>query len=258
LHLPAVRTTARVALEHDRAWVLGDAQGGTINGKRRPASHRLDARVSIEHGSGTGRVVVELPAGTDAAPAGRCMLDPDPASAADRLALESRLGAWFGEPVRFEHDAQGGFPDDPDSPGPTVVSVASLAAVASWFPDLDPRTIDRRFRSNLEFDECPAFWEDGLYGPGAAAVPFTIGGLELHGVNPCKRCVVPSREPVGGEPMDGFQRQFVECRRRSLPDWVDRSHFDTYYRLAVNTRPGPGHRPGTWLHVGDRVQRRPD
>lgn len=254
--LPSVRTTPRGALEHDRAWILRDARGGTINGKQRPALHRLDARLAIEREAGAGRVVVALPAGTGAASAGRFVLDPDPAFSADRLALEARLGEWFGEPVRFDHDAQGGFPDDPASPGPTVVSVASLAAVASWFPNLDPRTIDRRFRSNLEFDDCPAFWEDGLYGPGASTVPFRVGDLELQGVNPCKRCVVPSREPVGGEPMDGFQRQFVERRRRALPAWVDRSHFDTFYRLAVNTRPGPDHQAGTWLHVGDTVERK--
>jgi uncharacterized protein YcbX len=57
----------------------------------------------------------------------------------------------------------GGFPDDTDSPGPTLVSEASLDTVAKWFA-FDAEQTRRRFRANITIDGLPAFGEDRWYG----------------------------------------------------------------------------------------------
>jgi hypothetical protein len=47
---------------------------------------------------------------------------------------------------------------------------------------------------------------------------------------------VPQRNPYTGENIDGFQREFIELRAKSLPSWSPRERFDHFYRLSTNTR----------------------
>jgi len=72
-------------------------------------------------------------------------------------------------------------------------------------------------------------------------------------VNPCVRCVVPSRDARSGEPLVGFQKRFAEQRRAALAPEVDPTPFNHYYRLAVNTRLAPGSNGGV-IRIGDPVQ----
>jgi hypothetical protein len=44
------------------------------------------------------------------------------------------------------------------------------------------------------------------------------------------------RNSQTGEADPNFQKTFVTQRRETLPEWVDRSRFNYFYRLAVNTR----------------------
>ena len=104
-----------------------------------------------------------------------------------------------------------------------------------------------RFRANLEFAGVPAFWEDQLCGRC-----FRVGDVELEGVNPCQRCIVPSRDALTGEVTDGFQKHFIHQRKSTLPAWAPRQMFNHFYRLTVNTRIQPD-QAGKWLHVGDEV-----
>lgn len=217
--------TASGALRHDREYLLHGA-GGIINGKRNPRIHQLDAACAITD----GEVLVTL--GTAGA-GGAAQTYALPAQSTE---LAARLTQFFGEPVRIERNSEGGFPDDPDAPGPTIVSEASLAAVTSWYPGLTLDDIRRRFRTNLEIAGCPAFWEDRLFGDPGAGVTFRIGDVLLVGTNPCKRCVVPTRDPSTGDTFTGFQRLFTQQRRATLPPWANRARFDFYYRFATNTR----------------------
>jgi hypothetical protein len=151
-------------------------------------------------------------------------------------------------------DENGGFPDDGNAPGPTVVSTATLAAVASWFPGLDVDSVRRRLRANVEIDGVPAFWEDALFGAAGDAVPFQLGAVELAGTNPCQRCIVPSRDPESGEPLPAFAKHVAERRAETLPPWAERTRFDHFYRLAVNTRAAPN-QAGRAIRVGDSLVR---
>lgn len=219
--VPSARLLPSGSLEHDREFAILDGQGRPVNGKRCADVHRLRAGVHF----GTGRIAFR-PEGA----AAEVRYDLE-----DAGGIEAWLGRFFGFPVTWHREA-GGLPDDEEAHGPTVVSDATLAAVAAWFPPLTGEDALLRFRPNLVLTGCDPFWEDRLYGPEGAVVPFAIGEAELQGTNPCRRCVVPTRDPAGGGPYPGFRDAFTARRFETLPSWAERSRFaDTSYRLCVNT-----------------------
>ncbi|NCY01646.1 MAG: hypothetical protein EBX36_01740 [Planctomycetia bacterium] len=217
IDVEAARCLAGGALEHDRRWRLVDMDGRVLNAKRSPLFHAIRAAFSLDDRTVTLRVDPSA-------------LDAGALPAADRRRLAG-LGrdtfrlvpgrggpcAWlaeaFGADVLLEERADGGFPDDRESPGPTLVSTATLHEVGRWF-GFDLGESRRRFRANLEIGGCDAFWEDTLASPARRlpAVPgdlpadpyadlppgeppsFSIGGIRMVAANVCRRCVVPSRD----------------------------------------------------------------
>ena len=172
---------------------------------------------------------------------------------AEREALAAWLGAFFGFPVEVRADPESGFPDDKEASGPTIISTATLASVAGWFPARSEEQMRMRFRANLEIGEVPAFWEDRLYGEPGTTVRFIVGAVCFEGTNPCQRCVVPTRDPLTGTEDRGFQKTLAARRRETLPAWAARSRFNHFYRLAVNTRIPPSE-AGKPIRVGDPVE----
>jgi uncharacterized protein YcbX len=168
-------------------------------------------------------------------------------------AIERWMGAFFGFPVTLQYEPQKGFPDDPDAFGPTITSVASLRRIQEWYPELSLENVRRRFRTNLELDGDEPFFEDRLFGGPDERLPFRIGSVQFAGHNPCQRCVVPSRDPVSGEPIHGFQKSFAELRKGELPAWADARRFDHFYRFALNTSI-PASEVGKRLRLGDRLE----
>ncbi|MFB6142669.1 MAG: MOSC domain-containing protein [Halorientalis sp.] len=233
----------RGALDLDREYALFDADGDYVNGKATSEVHRIASWFD----PGTHALTVDAPGMDEATFA---LADADGRAAA---------GAWFsdffGREVTVEPDDAGGFPDDEALHGPTVISTATLRAVAGWF-DLPVESVRRRFRANLELgggdDDLPAFWEDRLFADHGEAVPFEIGGVTFEGRNPCQRCVVPTRDPDTGEALAGFRETFVRRRRETLPEWTDSDRFDHPYRLMVNTVV-PESAVGGTLQTGDAV-----
>lgn len=227
------------ALAHDREFALFDAEGKVINGKRTPLIHGL--RVLLDPRQGA-LCLAERATGRS-----QIFYLPD-----DQAAVEHWLGEYFGQPIRLQRNGNGGFPDDKNAPGPTVVSTATLQEVASWFPGVSVESMRIRFRANLEIDGVPAFWEDRLFGEPETTVPFQIGHVAFQGTNPCQRCVVPPRDPETGDPIPEFSQIFRARREETLPSWSCRTRFNHFYRLAVNTRV-PETEAGKTLHVGDPV-----
>lgn len=166
-------------------------------------------------------------------------------------ALAAYLSRDLDRTVSVRRDDDGGFPDDANAPGPTIVSQATLAEVASWFDGLTIDDMRLRLRANIELAGVPAFWEDGLFGAAGDLVRFRIGAVTFGGTNPCARCIVPSRDARTGVPFLAFAKRFAERRAATLPAWAERSRFDHYYRLCVNTRTveAGGHE----LRVGDEL-----
>jgi uncharacterized protein YcbX len=225
-------------LANDRRFAIVDSEGRCVNGKRTAAVHRIRAEYDL------ARMTVRFDATTEFS----------------LLEDQSEIGRWLTNALGFAcglaENSSGGFPDDTDSPGPTLISIATLESVASWFPGLALDEARRRFRANLEIDVGEPFWEDRLIGPGDSTVPFQIGGVAFVGVNPCQRCVVPTRNAASGEVTPAFQNKFAAQRERRLPRWAPRDRFNHFYRVAVNTRLAPPAAAGR-IRVGDPLSLTP-
>ncbi len=226
-------TTKRVsvlpsgALEGDRQFAMVDEQGRFVNGKSTPLIYRLRASFGPDLSTVTlwraGRAERENFSLRDKGREGR-------------VSLEAWLSDYFGKTVTLQENTVTGFPDDLNAPGPTIISTATLETVAAWFPELDLAEMRRRFRTNLEVSGVPPFWEDRLYGEKGQSTEFQIGQVSFIGVNPCQRCIVPTCDSLTGLAYKTFQKQFVQKRAAELPPWAERSRFNHFYKLAVNTR----------------------
>jgi uncharacterized protein YcbX len=229
------------ALAGDRAFALFDADDEYVNGKRYPEIHRI--RSSVDRETGT----ITLRANTDDADELTTQL------AIDNADLTDWFSAFFDESVSLRRDDAGGFPDDTAASGPTVISTATIRELASWYDGIGVDGMRRRLRANLEVDGVPAFWEDRLFADRDHRVVFEIGNVRFEGVNPCQRCVVPSRDPDTGETYPRFRETFVETRRETMPEWSGGDWFDHDFRVMVNTDV-PESEWGKTLAVGDGVR----
>ncbi len=226
------------ALKGDREFAIVDSQGKFVNGKRIPAIYKLRAKFDLEHRT------VDLQI-QDTPELIRFDLD------SDRTPLESWLGDYFGFPVTLIQNLEMGFPDDTESPAPTVISTETIETVAAWF-SLSVPEMRSRLRTTLEITAAEPFWEEQLFGTAGNLVPFHVGTVQFFGVNPCQRCIVPTRDPLTGQPYPDFQKKFVEQRKATFPAGVEASRFNHYYRLAVNTR-AHSSEAGKTIQVGDLV-----
>ncbi len=227
------------ALKCDRKFAIFDPQDKFVNGKHNPKIHLLRSHFDLDQQT----VSLQIPhIGTK-----DFHLD------LDRESLTKAFSDFFGMTVRIQDNTVMGFPDDTKSPGPTIISTATLTEVASWFPGVSVEQLRRRIRANLEIDDVPAFWEDRLFTDTGNTVSFRIGDALFLGVNPCQRCVVPVRNPETGQAYEHFQKIFVSQRQKTLPPWVNKSRFNHFYKLSVNTRISPL-TPSHVLSVGDRIE----
>jgi hypothetical protein len=240
--LEEVQVLPNGGLENDRRFALVDAAGRFVNGKRTAAVHRIRARfdlaeMTVRLRDTTGGTTAEFALVHDAVEIGRWLSD------------------LLGIACVFAENTSGGFPDDTDASGPTLISTATLREVASWFPGVSLEEARRRFRANLEIGGVPPFWEDQCVGPTTGESPcrIDIGGIQWLGRKACQRCVVPSRVSETGETAADFQKTFAIQREKSLPSWAPRERFDHFYRLAVNTRLASGQTPGR-IAVGAPVR----
>ncbi|WP_392535903.1 MOSC domain-containing protein [Nostoc sp. C117] len=244
VEVESARVLATGALEHDREFAIFDQQGRFVNSKRHAKIHLLRASYPNTSGRSDGTISLEIP--------------PSNSQQVFNLhqqqqALEATLSDFFGFAVTFRQNSLMGFPDDTDSPGPTVISTATLAEVASWFPGLSVDEIRRRMRANIEIDGVPPFWEDRLFGEQTDLVSFRVGDVQFFGVKPCQRCIVPTRDSFLGEGYLNFQKIFVKQRQATLPEYVASSRFQHFYRLSVNTQL-PASSAGKILQIGDEVE----
>ncbi|NET60747.1 MAG: hypothetical protein F6K47_32820, partial [Symploca sp. SIO2E6] len=152
------------ALEHDRQFAMVDEQGKFVNGKRNPKVHllrtsfNLEAQtVSLKVHQTEQTVVFHLEQ--------------------ERTKLEAWLSNYFGKKVQLQENLVQGFPDDTNANGPTVISSATIAATADWFPDISSTQMRQRLRANVEITDVPPFWEDRLFGETGDLVEFQIGSI---------------------------------------------------------------------------------
>jgi uncharacterized protein len=235
------------ALEFDRRWAIVDAGGKVVNAKRTAKIQQLRSQFDFAStGSESARrSIIHIQIANDASTYTFCLNT-------QLTELSRWLSQFFGFPVRLIENTTTGFPDDLNAYGPTIVSTATLEAICEWFPDLDLAEVRRRFRTNLELSGVPAFWEDRLFGAPDEVVEFQLGNVQLYGINPCQRCIVPTRNSLSGEVTPKFQQIFTQQRQQTLPPEVNIARFNHFYRLAVNTQI-PLVEAGKFLNTGDRL-----
>jgi uncharacterized protein YcbX len=230
----AVEVLPGGSLRHDRQFAIVDSNGQWVNGKRYHRVVTLQAtytedftQVTLRHAGDPRGTVFAL--------------------CADNSDLVEYLSIALGQRVSLIENINGGFPDDTEASGPTLVSWASLERIATWFPGLTAQDIRVRTRPNLVIDQCEPFWEDRLaVGNG---VRFQVGSVEFVGMRICRRCVVPSLAPGTAERWIGFEREFMRRRWKERPPWSPLADEMSSYRFAINTR---GLTTGT-LRQGDVV-----
>jgi len=260
------------ALENDRRWRLVDMDGRVINAKRSPLFSAIRAEFDLserlvalwlEPAALTSKAFPE----TDLVRLRSLAGPSDTRMGRESFHLEPGKGGpcgWlsevFGVGVLLQERADGGFPDDRDAAGPTLISSATLTEVARWF-GFDLAEARRRFRVNLEIGDCDACWEDTLASPVRPQLPpsvfdlpaelaadpyadrpppeprdFSISDIKFRATNVCRRCVVPTRDSRTGAVTEHFRDAFEARRGRGMRADVDASGWGSLYRLAINTR----------------------
>jgi uncharacterized protein len=225
------------ALMVDRRWAIVDEDGKIVNAKRTPKIHQLRTQFDLDKGK------IQIHSINNHTPHTFFLHTELPA-------LAKYLNEFFGFPVTLIENTFNGFPDDRDAYGPTIVSTMTLATICTWFPALNLEEVRRRFRTNLELGGVPAFWEDRLFGAPEAKIDFRLGDVHFQGINPCQRCIVPTRDALVGTTTAKFQQTFNQQRQDTLPTWVNPARFNHFYRLAVNTQI-PLAEAGKVLNTGD-------
>ena len=231
----AVEITDAGTLRGDRAYAMVDAAGETLNGKQIDTIHEISARFDPETDTLT------LATGEND--------EREFGLATERDAIGEWFSDFVGEPIDFRRREAPAFVDRPTL-GPSVISTGTLEEVASWFDGMTVEGARRRLRPNVEVGGVPPFWEDRFLGDDPSG--FEVGGSRLEGTKACARCVVPSRDPDTGEPIEKFRRRFVERRRETLPEWVDEDAFEHLYTVMVITSIPEADR-GETLRVGDGI-----
>jgi uncharacterized protein len=215
------------ALAFDRRWAIVDAQCKVVNAKRTAKIQQI--RSWFDFDDSGQQLSIALQTGNNSTTYTFCLNS-------ELTEFAKWLSDFFGFSVSLIENALVGFPDDLVAFGPTIISTATLALTSTWFPDLDLPELRRRFRTNLEISGVPALWEDQLFSAAGELVSFQLGNIQFYGTNPCQRCIVPTRNSVTGNATPKFQQIFSHQRRQSLPPAVNRSRFNHFYRLAVNTQ----------------------
>ncbi|MCZ7643994.1 MAG: MOSC N-terminal beta barrel domain-containing protein [Planctomycetota bacterium] len=221
------------ALDFDREFAMLDAGGKFINGKRNPKIHRLRAHTYPE----TGLVAFQSP-DTDEMPVFH--LEEQKGEA------EAWLSKFFEQPVTLQQNAAGGFPDDRKANGPTLIGRETLKEVASWYEGLTEESTRLRFRANLELGGALPFWEDRLFADPGYVVRFTIGDVRVDGIQPCARCIVPTRDPFTGKPRRTSRDASASTARRPCPRSLP-SRASTTTIASRSIRRSASRKPGSSL-----------
>lgn len=236
--LESAEITPGGSLKFDRMFAMKDEQGKYINGKKSDRIYFLRSLFSPEEMTITF--------------SGKDFTQEKFSLTENTHLIEEFLAGYFQKKVIFLRNEESGFPDDTEASGPTVALWESIQEVCNWFPGISPDEMRRRFRPNIVLEGGVPFWEDHLLAEGEAGKEFTIGEVWMLGVNPCARCVVPTRNPETGDIYPLFQKTFAEKRKAALPDWAPERHFDHYYRFTVNTII-PDYQEGKYIRTEDEA-----
>lgn len=213
-----------------------DSVGKTFNGKEIDHTHEVESEFDPETDVLTLR-----------------MRETGDTYTFDLTSERDEASKWFsdfvGEPVELRHREPPSFIDRPKL-GPSIISTGTLEEVASWFDEMTVEGARIRLRPNIEIGGVPAFWEDRFLGNDPSG--FEVNGTRFEGAEACARCVVPSRDPDTGEPINNFEQRFAEYREETLPDWAPREEFEHFFTVMLISDVPESHY-GDTISVGDEV-----
>lgn len=240
---PVILQEAKVAphaLEFDRRFAMLAEDGRYVNGKRTGKVNALKAEFDLENRvlslglrKGGSREKFELRGGNPA--------------------LEAYLSDFFGMKIAFLERERGELMDMPEVAGLTVLSTNSLESLRRDMPRHSLEDLRLRFRSTIELDGVPAYWEDQLFGAPGTEVRFRLGEVEAVGLSPRARCTVPPRNPQTGDSENNFAKLMTLSRQEHLPEGSALPEYGHFYHLAVNVRI-PESEIGKTIRVGDPIE----
>lgn len=205
LTLPGAAVEAR-GLAHDRRWMVVDAEGRFITGRKHPRMTLIQVTAAGDDGvriAAPGMTGIALaPAAPDAPRIDvRIWRDAVSVRAADADA-DAWISDFLGVPARFafmdeaakravdpEHAHAGDEVSFADGYPLLLIAQASLNGLNAR---LDTPLPMSRFRPNLVVDGAAAHAEDGWRR-------LRIGAVEFEGIKPCVRCVFTTVDPAIGE-----------------------------------------------------------
>ena len=109
------------AIKGDRTWALFDSKNNFVNGKRNAKIHSLRSKFDFK----TNVLSLKIQE-TDRIYTFN-LIEPQK--------LCDWLSQYFDFEIKIKQNLIMGFPDDTVSPGATIVSTATLAKIASWYPE---------------------------------------------------------------------------------------------------------------------------
>lgn len=226
-------------LLHDREFALFNTEGKYVNGKRTPRINELRSEFDLSN------YTVAFHSEENSETEKFSLLN-------DKIFIEKYLSDFFGYKVFLKRNENGRFLDIPDDSGITVSSKASFEKLTDYFPDISIMQMRSRFRANIEISDTEPFWEDRLFSQPGSITSFRINDVNLIGISPRARCIVPTRDTVSGVTYPRFTKIFTEARKGTLPEWSELDKFDHYYYLNVDVSI-PESEYGKEIKVGDKV-----
>ena len=227
-------------LQYDREYAIKDENGKYINGKTNPLIYSLRSKVDFENDTLSLRHEAE--------------------TKWNIFHFQKELGKinqylsdFFGLKARLHQNNEGRFMDIPDIGGMTVLSTASLQSVSGWYDNMELEETRKRFRATIEIKGVPAFWEDRLFAEKGKRIAFKLGDLNVWGMQPRARCVVPTHHPESGEVIHAFPKIFAANRAEHLPDYSALPDYGHTYYLSVDCLL-PQTETGKWIRVGDKLK----
>lgn len=215
--LPSVMLSA-YGVQHDRRWLLVDADGQMLTQRQQPQLGALQVQVVADALILTwaGQSIRAQPS---AVASERVSVWGDRMFAhAVSAVINQQLSAWLGLAVRLVYCpdqaqrvvdpqyAAGHHTGFSDGFPMLLLNQASLDHLsAAWGAPVDVR----RFRPNLVVSgDCVAFAEDGWSS-------LQVGELIFDLVKPCQRCVIPTLNPDDQQPTLGFAKFLAQQRRHA-------------------------------------------
>jgi uncharacterized protein len=204
-------TLDRWGIQHDRNWMVVDAEGCFISQRTQPRLALVEPALGPEHLTLRAPEMppLALPVTGRAGPERTVTIWKDSTRALDQgdVAAEwfsrylgqparlVRIGAGFERPVDEVAYPEGAEVAFADAYPLLLLSQASLAELNGRLPEELPMN---RFRPNLVVAGCPAFAEDGWKR-------LRIGAVTLRVVSPCERCATTTVDQAtaltGKEPL---------------------------------------------------------